>query len=380
MKIIQRKPNKFQTRLLVLFFILLLTSFTFTIFALDFVSSNSSNSISDKKSPNNEILSQAHPKCPICNFTSLHKPTSTRRDVVLAAALTELKRVEYFLRTLRTTGTLARVILFLDSKKTASTNWLKFFSACNIEPVFISKQDPVVRSAPKLSRYYFYQQWLSKHITEVDRVLHTDTFDVIFQSDPFIPIITQDSLFFTIEPVSLGGSHWTDQWITQCYGKNISRQFSSKPVSCSGVTVGGAAQFLTYLDVLLSTPKWVSCFGHSLDQAHHNFLWYTGEFEKAGVNIKTFDCNSPYLTMHFCCKRAKCEWKSNGVMFGNSSTVAPVLVHQYNRWKNLTARNPVFCPAPPGGVTELTVKGKPAKLEELPPLSTELPKVTLWPP
>ena len=36
-----------------------------------------------------------------------------------------------------------------------------------------------------MTRYYYYHQWLSKHINEVDRVLHSDTFDVFFQSDPF---------------------------------------------------------------------------------------------------------------------------------------------------------------------------------------------------
>ena len=317
--------------------------------------------------------------CPLCDFKPLHKPTSTRRDVVLAAALTEFKRVEYFLRTLRTTGSMARVILFLDNENKVSTDWLKFFAACDIEPVFISKQDPVIKSAPKLSRYYFYRQWLTNHINEVDRVLHTDTFDVIFQSDPFIPMITNDSLFFTFEPVTLGNSFWTNQWITQCYGNEIAYKYAKEPVSCSGVTVGGSQQFLVYLNLLLSTPKWITCFGHSLDQAHHNYLFYTGEFAKAGLNIKSLDCNSQYLTMHFCCKKAKCSWKTDGVLYGNNSNIAPVLIHQYNRWKNLTKRNPQFCPAPKEGVTALTRKAKPAKVQTLPPLDIPLPEKTLLP-
>lgn len=326
------------------------------------------------------IPEDIHPGiCPLCNFTPLHEPTSTRRDVVLAAALSSLKRVEYFLRTLRTTGTKARIILFLDNEKTASVEWLKFFAACDIEPVYITHQNKVIQSAPKLSRYYFYQQWLKEHINEVDRVLHTDTFDVIFQSDPFIPRIEESKLYFTFEPVNLRDSYWTANWIRQCYGEEPLELYQKELVSCSGVTAGGAHPFLKYLGLLLATPKWTTCFGHSLDQAHHNYLLYTGEFKRNGLEIESLDCNSEYLTMHFCCKRAKCKWHEDGVMYGNNSKLAPVLVHQYNRWKNLTARNKVMCPAPNKGI-EFTIQGDPAKLEPLPPLKTKFPVKTLWPP
>lgn len=318
-------------------------------------------------------------RCPLCDFKPLHAPTSTRRDAVLAAALTELKRVEYFLRTLRTTGTRARIILFLDKHSTVSEKWRKMFYACDVEPVFITHTNAVIESAPKLSRYYFYQQWLRAHINEVDRVLHTDTFDVIFQSDPFIPQFNSSKLYFTIEPVTLGGSSWTEQWIEQCYDINTVMKYSDRPVSCSGVTIGGARQFLLYLDILLSTPKWTTCFGHSLDQAHHNYLYYTGEFKNHGLEIEGLDCNSNFLTMHFCCKRAKCSLR-DGIMYGNNSHVAPVLIHQYNRWKNLTERNQQLCSVPKRGLFSMTKYSPIADLERLPPLQTVFPAMTLWPP
>jgi hypothetical protein len=291
-----------------------------------------------------------------------------------------LKRVEYFLRTLRTTGTKARIILFLDNSKTASDQWLSFFRACDIEPVFIEHLNPVVQSAPKLSRYYFYRQWLLKHIDEVDRVIHTDTFDVVFQSDPFLARFNRSKLYFTFEPVVLRDSHWTKEWIEQCYGRAATEPHMRRPVSCSGVTAGGARPFLAYLGALLANPVWTSCFGHSLDQAYHNYLYYTGRFDEIGLEIEGMDCNSEFLTMHFCCKRAKCTWMENGVVYGNNSKVAPVLVHQYNRWKNLTRRNNVMCPQPLRGLLASVQSGPTAHLEQLPPLITAYPDKTLWPP
>lgn len=315
-------------------------------------------------------------KCPSCNLSPLNKPTSTRRDVILTSALTKLKNVEYFIRTLRSTGCKARVILFLDSKQTASIKWRSLFAACDIEPVFIKHTNPVVQSAPKLSRYYFEQQWLKENVDKVDRIIHTDSFDVIFQSDPFIEMIKNDRLYFTFEPVTLANSLWTASWMNQCYSHTQLSNFTNRLVSCSGVTAGSGKLFLKYLDLLLATPQWTTCFGHSLDQAHHNYLLFSGAFERAGIKIEGFGCDSPFLTMHFCCKKTKCHLDDNGVMYGNGTT-APVLVHQYNRWKNLTKRNPEWCPAPKAGVLSLTKNARPAKVTYLPPLETAFPEKTL---
>jgi hypothetical protein len=306
--------------------------------------------------------------------------TSTRRDVVLAAALTSIKRsrVECFLRTLRTTGTRARVILFLDAPDTRTPEWLRFFTACDIEPYYVNTSSSVLLEVPKMSRYYFYYQWLKDHLSEVDRILHTDTFDVIFQSDPFIPSLNASRLYFTFEPVSISASRWTASWISDCYGQSFFAKHGDGPVSCSGVTAGGGEPFFRYLKVLLKAKEWRKCFGHSLDQAHHNYLLYTGKFAKVGLEIDSFDCNSRFLTMHFCCKLAKCHWDNKtDIIYGNNTEVAPVLVHQYNRWKNLTRRNNVFCSREGFNTTQSAPM---AKLAELSPIEWEmkLPKEARW--
>jgi len=281
--------------------------------------------------------------CPLCKFSPFHEPSSSKHDVILASALSEMKRVEYFIRTLRTTGCRARVILFLDNLNQIDFYWKKILKLCDIEVVLVHYQSDVIHSAPKLSRYYHEYEWLKNNIKDVNRVLHTDTFDVIFQSDPFISDINESNLYFTLEPVTLSESLWTEKWIEQCYGLEVVQDFSSEFVSCSGVTLGGAKPYFKYLEILVGSPQWSRCFGHSLDQAHHNYLLFSGDFQSAGLSIEFMDCQSPYLTMHFCCKKQKCTLKSKGVLYINSSN-PPVLIHQYNRWKNITQMNFNKCP------------------------------------
>lgn len=306
------------------------------------------------------------PKCPGCSIMPIHSPTSTKRDVILAAALSGSKRVDYFVRTLRATGCRARIILFINESQPLTEGFTSIVQCCGVEVVYVNHDSYALTEVPKMSRYYFEQQWLQKHIKEVDRVIHSDTFDVIFQSDPFIPQISRHKLYFTFEPVILKESFWTNKWMDQCYGIDIIRKYSNEYISCSGVTAGGSKLYLEYLNILLNTPKWKTCYGHSLDQAHHNYLLFTGGFKD--IPIEKFGCDSPYLTMHFCCKREKCHL-DNGVMFGPGDK-PPVLIHQYNRWKNLTEQNKVVCPIDKVPNTEKTL----IKIEKLPYLQGDLPK------
>lgn len=437
------------------FFILILCTFSLFLYYY-FIPLPDNLYKEDKKIQNDQnklLLNQKKIHCPSCNFTPVYPPSSTRRDVVLAAALNKLKRVETFLRTLRMTGSRCRVILFLDNQQTIEPHFLRFFKSCDIEPVYIdNNNNSVLIGGAKMTRYYYYQQWLSMHIDEVDRVLHSDTFDVLFQADPFRddmlpmpkyqeeskhkPILLstnnkgknkrskitseiqtnpysnsqintnisqkrilnneiedeklnnndlQNVLYFTFEPVSLGDSRWTASWVSQCYGPNILHKYRKNPVSCSGVTIGYSKAFLKYLDVMLSKNSWRRCFGDSLDQAHHNYVLYHGDLNNAGIKIKSLDCNSKFLTMHFCCKKGKCHLdEKTNIMYGNATNQAPVLVHQYNRWKNLTKRNKLFCP---GSAKDLfAVKNNStdnnkmfdnsldmAQIEKLPPLKVNLP-------
>jgi hypothetical protein len=316
------------------------------------------------------ILGSPKSSCPKCNFTPLNPVTSTRRDVVLGVALSAFVRVEYFLRTLRTTGTRARVILFLDSPRAAPPELLRFFTACDVEPVFINTNSSTLRRAPKLSRYYFYYQWLSAHLSEVDRVIHSDTFDVVFQSDPFIPALNASKMYFTSEMIPIRHSGWTASWIRLCYGRGFIAKHGREPVSCSGVTAGGGEVFLIYLRVLLNGGTWKECFEDSLDQAHHNWLLYTGAFQRAGLEIELLDCNSQFLTMYFCCQITKCHWDNvTEIIYGSNPERAPVVVHQYNRWKELTRRNRGFCPEE--GFND-TKRFPMAELEGLPPIELEM--------
>lgn len=256
-----------------------------------------------------------------------------------------------------------------------SDDLLKFYSACAVEPILIPKGSSIVESVPYMSRYYYYHQWLSKHVNEVDRVLHSDTFDVLFQSDPFITEMSRDKLYFTFEPVKLKDSVYTVGWMEQCYGKEKIHKYDDRYVSCSGVTGGGAFPFLKYLEIMLSNPVWTSCYGDRFDQAHHNYQLYAGDFRKAGIEIVEFGCQSPFITMHFCCKHSQCSLNSSNILTGPNSKEPPIILHQYNRFKDFRRWKYNICPREPNSFSQLDIE--PAQVQKLPPLQAKIPMHTV---
>ncbi|KAH0788900.1 hypothetical protein GPJ56_007195 [Histomonas meleagridis] len=179
-------------------------------------------------------------------------------------------------------------------------------------------------------RYIAYNQFLSQTPFQFNRVLHTDSFDVFFQADPFTPDIDPNYLYFVMEQPLIMNSTWNSGWLVRAYNESVSKSLGKYLVSCSGTLIGGMNQFQIYLKTLLGhKPFWLNG-RHSLDQAYHNYLLHTKAFENNGIHPKYLGCNSTFLTMHYC-SRGKFKIQ-NDRFLGPDGTTIPSVVHQYNRY------------------------------------------------
>jgi hypothetical protein len=187
-----------------------------------------------------------------------------------------------------------------------------------------------------------YEQFFRKSRHPFRRVFHTDSFDVFFQSDPFTSQITHKHLYLVLEKPTINQSDWNSGWLIRAYNESVSKALGNFTVSCSGTVIGGYKQFKIYLKTLLGhRPFWMNG-RHSLDQAYHNFLLHTGEFERNGVRPRFLDCNSMILTMHYC-SRGKVDAKHGRVVTPNTRRV-PAVVHQYNLYQGASRVLQKVCP------------------------------------
>lgn len=278
--------------------------------------------------------------CSLCNFIPRDfEIKSSYRDVVLFSAISDFKRVEYFIRTLKTTRTRARTVLFVDDKTEISDEDANLLSGCNVEVYrYIHGEGEVINKVPKMVRYYYEYDFIKNNINNINRVLHIDSYDVIFGSDPFGEEISDEKLYFTLENIKLKDSKWTLKWMKLCYEHESLLPFYHNEISCSGVIIGSARLYVKYLEILFERSNWTKCYGDSLDQAHHNYIIFTKEYHKSKIEVEFLDCESNYVNLHFCCKRQNC----NKIDFTKTDTL-PAVVHQYNRFNNIITNLTLLC-------------------------------------
>jgi hypothetical protein len=256
-------------------FLLLVFPFSRSIFLLP--SSLSDSDLFPDSLPSSELLS-----CPSCNFTSNTTPVSTSRDVILIPALTSCDS-DRFIRTLRTTGSRARVIVFFSKPKSASALCTRYFKPCDAEPVFLQTD------LTTQSRYSIFAQWLRAHHSEIDRVIVSDSIDIIFQGDPFQILRNSTELLFACE--------------------------SRRVQACNGVIAGPIRRFLSFLDAA-----------------------------KGGrdLNVRLFRNRGEFLLSQRCARSGACLLDERGVV--SIGRVVPSLVQGYGRWLNATRQRSEICP------------------------------------
>eukprot|EP00041_Stephanoeca_diplocostata_P037649 m.1432627 g.1432627 ORF g.1432627 m.1432627 type:complete len:135 (+) comp25077_c0_seq36:1286-1690(+) len=82
-------------------------------------------------------------------------------------------------------------------------------------------------------------------------------------------------------PPNMKESHYTYSWIKDCWGEAEAEKLASAVIVCSGATMGTPAGVQHYTSVMLNEiPKFKTgeCTIH--DQSFHNYLLYTGKFER----------------------------------------------------------------------------------------------------
>jgi hypothetical protein len=280
------------------------------------------------------------PDCEPCANLEPSHGDSSPKDLVIAAVFGGEERVSRFIRTLRSSGCQASVVFITN--RSVQPSIASDYRKCGAEFFLMNTSVATDHFYPHSLRYIGYRQYLSATDRVFDRIFHTDSFDVFFQSDPFTHSIRREKLYFVLERPTIRDSEWNTGWLIRAYNESISKALANFTVSCSGTVLGGADQFRIYLDTLLGHEPFWQNGRHSLDQAYHNFLLHTGEFERAGIRPEFLGCDSQILTMHYCSRGMK-DTKDGKVISPNGS-IMPAVVHQYNLFKGASRVLGKICP------------------------------------
>ena len=127
-------------------------------------------------------------------------------------------------------------------------------------------------------RYFVYRNYLRARAARYDQVMLSDVRDVVFQRNPFDGI-TGAGCHFYLESASrtIGDDPTNSRWARGALTHQQADALARHRISCSGITIGGSAAMLSYLNGMAArvgtTPQRIyRAIGHGYDQAIHNFL------------------------------------------------------------------------------------------------------------
>jgi hypothetical protein len=279
-------------------------------------------------------------------------------DVILITFCGEVFGIIPFIRTLRTTGSKATVIAFIDKKakmKLTTKHFLQL-KGCNLNFKEIGDW-PFV---PGRSVFFIpMADYLYKQQQYVRRVILADGFDIIFQGNPFTENFENEKIMFFSE--------------TQLTFKQLKfqiRLFHSLPlpdptldnfnvlVINSGMIAGSCLSILKLLDLYL---KYLDYHNYShffeADQMIFNYLIYKGFLSRYQIEY-LIDPPNGLCSVLIKGNRSYFLSKTFGKVLSYDNKTIALIVHFYDRFNNLFEGILKFCFKENIGIKNLMRKNK----------------------
>ena len=250
--------------------------------------------------------------------------------VVGAGEHMQLKPIEVFIRSLRSTGCRAEIVAFMDKRciadfvpmaeKYGGIRLIEF-EADELNSRYAGKKAVVIY------RFILYEHWLrAQPMGLYKRCLHADLFDTYFQRDPFAAIDTRGGMaVFTENPaIGMALCRYHRGWFTSCKDGHLLHKFHNIPRVCMGVVIAEFAHFIQFLR--LTVYRMTGRYNCN-DQGVLNILLWSGQYaELMPVTIYTARRGPVF--------HANTEWNfsySDKGMVLNPDKQPYAVVHQWDR-------------------------------------------------
>lgn len=244
-------------------------------------------------------------------------------DLVMTAAFNySSKDIIPFLVTLRSVFSGRLVCLIFESQLKEFAEISKRF---RIECVAMNQND---LHKPVSLRFYGFKKILEESFHDVNRVLLTDSRDVIFQANPFVR--NNEHLLMFSEPRKIKECVMNSRWIQKIFGDEVFGFLADREILCAGTTIGSKSMMHAYLQKMCISLSKITNKKNPIDigddQAIHNYLYYSGKLPGASVGVHGY---SEVQTLHY---ENNFTFSKECRLLNRDGSIVPVL-HQYDRHK-----------------------------------------------
>jgi hypothetical protein len=184
-------------------------------------------------------------------------------------------------------------------------------------------------------RYAIYLDYLRARLARYDQVMMSDVRDVVFQRNPFDGIASPKCHFY-LESAgrTIGEDPTNARWVRGCFSAAEAERLAACRISCSGITIGGTAAIVAYLEQMVARIRVVPWriyrrIGHGYDQAIHNYLVHV-DSAIDGIVIE----NNRHIATMALEPRAFYRLDREALIYGPDDHLFPIC-HQYDRFPDL---------------------------------------------
>lgn len=301
-------------------------------------------------------------KCELCTFQpKMNNSTanSSSRDAILTIGMNRLVNLFLFIKTLRTTGSKCRFILFLDDSAVShyDRNFFSTVENCGVEIVNFHALRPFADIA--CLRFQIYLDFLEINRHLFDRIYLCDLFDTVVQHDPFTTDFG-DMLYLCDEGIKICDDSINSYWLSKCisdmaaynesfnFSDEVKSNIFKKNILNSGLVAGSIKNMINYCRVMSKMIdneqlRLIAIY----DQGFHNLIVYTGLLDGL-VNYKIENVDSELFASIgvFITRTNNIEHNDKEIVFGEikRNSLFPGILHQFERSAKIKNSLMKFCP------------------------------------
>lgn len=279
-------------------------------------------------------------ECPLCNNHYKHpKSNSNSRDLVLTCMLGYTRNALTWIRSLRSTGCKAAVVVFLDSKarQVMTPSEKIIFEKCGMILIDIGDFLPPYNQHVFEARHIFFFAFLRRFQHLYDRILLLDLADSFIQYDPFTDEITNTTFQTTTEIVTFETCPVNTKWVVDCDPEYDASFYAKKVPLNLGFIFGSIGGFMYYYDFIYRQKDWAEFDIHTIDQGYQNYYYYRGLFANHGLHLTATLPGDTLVSVRG--GRVRMEPNSDGLWVLEGTNRPSAVYHQYNRicplWKGV---------------------------------------------
>jgi len=273
--------------------------------------------------------------CPMCYFKSLNNNSnSSPRDMVLAVVINRVNNIFPWVRSLRTTGCKAKVVLLFDSVSYShlSEDTHGLFVNCSISYFNVGYIPNVHYNAIFAIKNMLGYDFLTHVCENFDRVLFVDLYDVVFQEDPFNSNIGLKEMIITRETPPFSRSYNNQQRVLPLFNSTQYMNVLFKPVLNAGLVYSDPHSLIRYWEMYFSmfNPNDLNSL-KTCDQGYMNYLYYSGRMEMAGIRVRVFYRKHGFDTLSSAGLNPN-DLKIGTAVFKSTNTRL-IIIHQFDRMR-----------------------------------------------